>query len=189
MSLLKDGKKYIIMNVASGTVVDLYGGDGNDNAKISGYKLNMNADPNLQKHQIWHADNVTGDYYVFSNVKSGTNMDNCAGSSIDGNPVIGYHSIDDDKAQQWWPIKVGGSHRTMCMSHFLTILMILQMLTGRFFFCFCSLINRAPKDGPENLRCCLDLKEGRSDDGYVSSSLQQFPSFESDLKLRTFLSL
>ena len=103
MAEIHDGKTYIIMNVASGTVIDLANGDGANGIPIKGYQILVKDGKNLP-HQVWKAklevsDN-TGEWYSFRNYGTGTAIDS-GGINGENNQTVCWEYQPSNPNQQW----------------------------------------------------------------------------------------
>ena len=105
MAKIQDGNVYIIMNVASGTVVDLNNGSSASGppAYIQGFPILLNNPGNLQ-HQLWDAklevSDSSGDWYSFRNHTTQTAID-CGNMSNEGKQLVCYEYHPKFSNQLW----------------------------------------------------------------------------------------
>ena len=95
---IEAGAKYMILNVASYTVVDLDNGGRGNGTKIQGWDPVWRSDK--IKAQIWKFSSEDSGYYKLFNEASGTCMDLDNGSPKNGTSIQGWGSSKVD-AQLW----------------------------------------------------------------------------------------
>ncbi|KAL9045141.1 MAG: hypothetical protein Q9214_001777 [Letrouitia sp. 1 TL-2023] len=114
MSIVQDGKQYIIMNVGTSTVFDLNNGDPENGTKIQGYELLVKQYNENTNHQVWYAHfqfhDSTGDWYSFTNRGTGTAIDSGGVSNEDKQIWAWTDQGRGNTNQQWllWPIPQAG---------------------------------------------------------------------------------
>ncbi|WHY21386.1 RICIN domain-containing protein [Paenibacillus sp. G2S3] len=94
---------YMITNVNSGKIVEVFGGGTTDGTKV------VQWDYHAGKNQRWELVDAGGGYYKIKNVKSGKVLDVTGGSTANGALVVQWTENGGDN-QQWKIVDVGGGY-------------------------------------------------------------------------------
>ena len=97
------------MNVYHSRCIDLADGAAKNEAKLQLWPLDLISHGN-QKNRMWKAKRIcqpnTPEYFAFTNVATNTAID---GRSYKNDAVLAHNFAENNAAQQWQCVPVGGS--------------------------------------------------------------------------------
>ena len=103
MAQVVDGK-YMIMNAASRTVIDLDGGNKNNGTKVQGWEVLPHEGNDTTKHQIWQIKCVESDgnkkWWTIMNEGTGTYIDLAGGDLKNKAKIHAWEKANNDN-QKW----------------------------------------------------------------------------------------